>query len=72
MLLAGVGLAAKKLRHVPPQQIEVQAEVQTEMRAEVHSVRSEVTSRGSFSAVSTPIFASKYALESSRRDLRSV
>ena len=29
------------------------------------------TSRGSFSAVSTPIFASKYALESSRRDLRN-
>ena len=28
------------------------------------------TSRGSFSAVSTPIFASKYALESSRRDLQ--
>ena len=29
------------------------------------------TSRGSFSAVSTPIFASKYALESSRRDLHN-
>ena len=26
------------------------------------------TSRGSFSAVSTPIFASKYSLESSRRE----
>ena len=37
MLLAGVGLAAKKLRHAPPQQIEVQAEVQTEMRAEVRA-----------------------------------
>ena len=44
------------------------------------SLRSEVnielnfppqTSRGSFSAVSTPIFASKYALESSRRDLHN-
>ena len=29
------------------------------------------TSRGSFSAISTPIFASKYALESSRRDLHN-
>ena len=29
------------------------------------------TSRGSFSAVSTPIFASKYSLESSRRDLHN-
>ena len=29
------------------------------------------TSQGSFSAVSTPIFASKYALESSRRDLHN-
>ena len=29
------------------------------------------TWRGSFSAVSTPIFASKYALESSRRDLHN-
>ena len=28
------------------------------------------TSRGSFSAVSTPIFASKYSLESSWRDLQ--
>ena len=28
-----------------------------------------IPSRGSFSAVSTPIFASKYSLESSRRDL---
>merc|ERR1712025_1416493 len=44
------------------------------------SLRSEVnselnfppqTSRGSFSAVSTPIFASKYSLESSRRDLHN-
>ena len=29
------------------------------------------TLQGSFSAVSTPIFASKYALESSRRDLHN-
>ena len=29
------------------------------------------TSRGSFSAVTKPIFASKYSLESSRRDLHS-
>ena len=29
------------------------------------------TLQGSFSAVSTPIFASKYSLESSRRDLHS-
>ena len=29
------------------------------------------TSRSSFSAVSTPIFASKYSLESSRRDLHN-
>ena len=29
------------------------------------------TSRGSFSAVSTPTFASKYSLESSRRDLHN-
>ena len=29
------------------------------------------TLQGSFSAVSTPIFASKYALESSRRDLNN-
>ena len=30
-----------------------------------------IPSRGSFSAVSTPIFASKYSLESSRRDLHN-
>ena len=30
------------------------------------------TSRGSFSAVSTPIFASKYSLESSWRDLQDL
>ena len=30
------------------------------------------TLRGSFSAVSTPIFASKYSLESSRRDLQDL
>ena len=30
-----------------------------------------LTSRGSFSAVSTPIFATKYSLESSRRDLHN-
>ena len=29
------------------------------------------TSRGSFSAVSTPMFASKYSLEGSRRDLHN-
>ena len=29
------------------------------------------TCKGSFSAVSTPIFASKYSLESSRRDLHN-
>ena len=30
-----------------------------------------LTLKGSFSAVSTPMFASKYALESSRRDLQN-
>ena len=34
--------------------------------------KSPQTLRGSFSAVSTPIFASKYLLESSRRDLQDL
>merc|ERR1719299_226527 len=42
------------------------------LRSEVNSeLNFPQTSRGSFSAVSTPIFASKYALESSRRDLHN-
>jgi len=37
-----------------------------------HSLKIKWTLRGSFSAVSTPIFSSKYSLESSWRDLQDL
>ena len=41
------------------------------MKEEQHTARSGKLDRGSFSAVSRPNFARKYALESSRRDLHN-
>ena len=59
-MLEGDGCAREPGRAVP-----LRSEVNIELKFPPQ------TSRGSFSAVSTPIFASKYALESSRRDLHN-
>ena len=71
---------ARELDLIDEERAALQRDRNRQIVLEKAALRSEVnielnfppqTSRGSFSAVSTPIFASKYALESSRRDLHN-